>query len=164
MGLDMYLSARKYVEKIDWDKTLYSTEIITNSNTKPEWSAIVSNAGLSNVASNDIYGVYVSVNVGYWRKANQIHNWFVRNVQNGEDDCGEYYVSRKQLEDLLETCKCVIQTENTDLLPPTTGFFFGNTNIDDYYWHKVKETIKIIENILNNPDAKDLSFYYASSW
>ena len=25
--------------------------------------------------------------VGYWRKANQIHNWFVENVQDGEDDC-----------------------------------------------------------------------------
>ena len=26
--------------------------------------------------------------VGYWRKANAIHGWFVRNVQNGKDDCG----------------------------------------------------------------------------
>ena len=29
----------------------------------------------------------------YWRKANQIHNWMVNNVQDGNDDCGLYEVS-----------------------------------------------------------------------
>ena len=43
--------------------------------------------------------------VGQWRKANQIHNWFVQNVQGGEDDCGEYVVSRFQLERLKATCE-----------------------------------------------------------
>ena len=45
--------------------------------------------------------------VGYWRKANHIHAWFVKNVQEGEDDCGMYPVSREQLALLLETCKAV---------------------------------------------------------
>ena len=35
--------------------------------------------------------------VGYWRKANQIHKWFVDNVQDGVDDCGEYKVTKEQL-------------------------------------------------------------------
>ena len=39
-----------------------------------------------------------------WRKANQIHNWFVENVQDGEDDCGSYEVTKEQLEALLELC------------------------------------------------------------
>lgn len=39
--------------------------------------------------------------IGYWRKANQIHHWFVENVQEGGDDCGEYVVSRDQLKSLL---------------------------------------------------------------
>ena len=46
--------------------------------------------------------------VGYWRKANQIHNWFVNNVQGGEDDCGTYIVSKEQLEELLDICKTII--------------------------------------------------------
>lgn len=39
-----------------------------------------------------------------WRKANQIHNWFVENVQDGKDDCGCYEVTKEQLETLLELC------------------------------------------------------------
>lgn len=46
--------------------------------------------------------------VGYWRKANAIHKWFVDNVQNGEDDCGDYSVSKELLEKLLNDCYTVL--------------------------------------------------------
>ena len=51
----------------------------------------------------------ITEEVCYWRKANQIHNWFVENVQNGEDDCQNYYVSIEQLEELYNLCKIVIE-------------------------------------------------------
>ena len=44
----------------------------------------------------------------YWRKANQIHNWFVENVQDGDDDCGEYDVATSDIESLLATCNRLI--------------------------------------------------------
>lgn len=53
--------------------------------------------------------------VGYWRKANAIHKWFVDNVQNGEDDCGIYEVSRAHIEVLLGLCKLV--KEHSKLVP-----------------------------------------------
>lgn len=46
--------------------------------------------------------------VGYWRKANAIHKWFVENVQDDVDDCGRYEVSKEQLETLLSTCEQVL--------------------------------------------------------
>ena len=42
--------------------------------------------------------------VGYWRKANAIHKWFVDNVQDGVDNCNSYEVSKGQLEQLLRIC------------------------------------------------------------
>jgi hypothetical protein len=42
--------------------------------------------------------------VAYWRKANQIHKWFVDNVQDGNDNCADYYVAPEQLEELLALC------------------------------------------------------------
>ena len=45
----------------------------------------------------------------YWRKANAIHNFFVENVQDGNDDCGEYDVTKSVIEDLAERCDLVLQ-------------------------------------------------------
>lgn len=48
--------------------------------------------------------------VGYWRKANEIHNWFVENVQDGIDDCDYHHeVTEEMLELLRSTCKAVIK-------------------------------------------------------
>jgi len=46
--------------------------------------------------------------VCYWRKANQIHNWFVNKVQEGNDDCGEYVVTKEELQELVDLCQEVI--------------------------------------------------------
>ena len=40
--------------------------------------------------------------MGYWRKANAVHNWFVDNVQDGNDGCKHYWVSKEDLQKLLD--------------------------------------------------------------
>ena len=50
----------------------------------------------------------IEEDVAYWRKANQIHNWFVENVQDGKDDGDEYDVSKEQLQELVNVCKKVV--------------------------------------------------------
>ncbi len=165
MGLDMYLSAKKHVNKIDWTKLDRSEELDYAAATYPQWSEIVNAAGLSHVAAiDDIYGVSVSVNAAYWRKVNAIHKWFVDNVQDGEDDCGEYYVSHEQLNELLTTCRQALFTKDPSLLPPQAGFFFGSYDIDEWYWNGIKNTITQLSKLTELPDFNDLSFYYQSSW
>lgn len=107
---------------------------------------------------------YITEEIGYWRKANHIHNWFVKNVQNGNDDCGSYYVSRVKLEELRKLCDDVLSNVNRadELLPTTSGFFFGNTEYDDYYFDSIKDTIEIIDECLSDAAADD--FEYNSSW
>jgi len=58
----------------------------------------------------------ISENVGYWRKANQIHGWFVENIQDGEDDC-QYHreVTEKDIIKLHNTCIAVLM--NSKLVP-----------------------------------------------
>ncbi|MFZ9741704.1 MAG: hypothetical protein ACO3CQ_07420 [Candidatus Nanopelagicaceae bacterium] len=165
MGLDMYLSARKHVEKIDWNKLDRSNGIDYSAATFPQWNDVVNAAGVATLVDEDsIYGVDVSVNVAYWRKSNQIHNWFVINVQRGEDDCGEYYVSHNKLKELLDTCREALSNKDPNLLPPREGFFFGSTDVDEWYWADIKDTIKQLDNLVNLPDFERLSFYYQSSW
>lgn len=60
--------------------------------------------------SADKYGYeHIMEEVGYWRKANQIHAFFVENVQDGEDDCSYHNECTKEiLEDLLDKCYKVL--------------------------------------------------------
>ena len=136
--------------------------------------------------------------VGYWRKANQIHNWFVNNVQDGEDDCNYHNeVTKEKLEELHDTCIAVLEScvmingkvKNgytmehgewkanyeegkvvidssvaEELLPVSTGFFFGSDEYDEYYVNDIVETIKIINEVLKETDFEKQAIYYRSSW
>ena len=106
----------------------------------------------------------VVFDVGYWRKANQIHNWFVQNIQEGNDNCRDYWVSDETLELLLKICKEVLKDKSKakKLLPTTSGFFFGGTEYDEDYFDEVKRTIEILEKALKYKD--ELDFTYHSSW
>jgi hypothetical protein len=148
MGLDMYLSAKRYVSEYnDQDKAI-STEIMRHFPELKETQTIQE----------------VTVRVGYWRKANAIHKWFVDNVQEGTDDCGNYSVSRERLQELRDTCERVLRWEGlaNEQLPTTSGFFFGGTDYDEYYRRDLEQTIKIIDGCLALPDSWD--FEYHSSW
>lgn len=102
--------------------------------------------------------------VAYWRKANAIHNWMVQNVQFGEDDCRDYWVSKEKLEELLDVCNRVLVDNSLapKLLPTQSGFFFGSTDYDEWYFETVKYTKKMIEDLIEKDDFEDL--YYGSSW
>jgi hypothetical protein len=114
---------------------------------------------------------YVVEEVGYWRKANQIHKWFVDNVQNGVDNCGEYLVKEDQLANLLETCKLILDKDPSKAsvrLPVQSGFFFGSTDYDQYYFKDLENTVKIIESLfekdLDGGSYLEGDIYYSSSW
>lgn len=107
----------------------------------------------------------LEVQVAYWRKANQIHKWFVDHVQNGKDDCGDYYVSREQLQLLLDTCKILLidKEEASQLLPVQEGFFFGNYEYNEYYFSDIQDTVEQLEKVLTEY-PEEWSFKYQSSW
>ncbi|MFM7979547.1 MAG: hypothetical protein ACKPKO_09550, partial [Candidatus Fonsibacter sp.] len=90
--------------------------------------------------------------------------WFVDNVQGGEDDCGEYYVSKDKLRELLTTCEQALSKKDPSLLQPRAGFFFGSYDIDEWYWNDIKDTIKQLKHVLELGEKSKLSFYYSSSW
>lgn len=64
--------------------------------------------------------------VGYWRKANAIHGWFVENVQDGVDECQLSDVPRQKLEELLETCKRVMEETRVEEGEVQNGTVFEN--------------------------------------
>ena len=146
MGLDMYLTGKRYLWHNERD------EIVD----EPSIQKFTKGRRMKQV----------EFELGYWRKANAIHNWFVHNCQDGQDDCDEYIVQYSDLVKLREICKEVIDNNKPELLPTTSGFFFGSTEYDDWYWQDVKETYELMSDLCQDEDIMkgDVQVYYQSSW
>ena len=152
MGLDMYLYKKNYIWSGEW----------VNPEAKQE--VIVKTGGEVDKHIKPERVKYVVEEVAYWRKANSIHKWFVDNCQDGVDDCRNAYVDREKLEELLELCKQVKADPDKaeELLPTQSGFFFGSTGYDEWYFEDINNTIEMLEGILSDETGDE--FEYHSSW
>ncbi len=152
MGLDSYLYKKNYVRQGEWVKPEYRTEVEVKTGGEID----------KTIKPERIR--YIVEEVAYWRKANQIHNWFVQNVQNGVDECQSSYVSREKLEELLDVCKKVTEDNSLaeSLLPSASGFFFGGTEYDEWYFKDVTNTIEYLTDILTDESADEFEYY--ASW
>ena len=84
MGLDMFLSANRYLMSYSDEDAGLANEIAKHF---PEFANIH--------AANSRFVPEVkeiSFRVGYWRKANAIHDWFVKNVQSAESSCRNFWI------------------------------------------------------------------------
>ena len=102
-----------------------------------------------------------SIQLVYWRKANAIHKFFT-DINEQYDSCETIEVTKDMLGELLDRCTEVLANRDRadELLPTTEGFFFGTTEYDDWYFDKIKNTIKEITPILSDGDIKDGDLYY----
>lgn len=162
MGLDMYLHAERYVSS----KKLFSGD------DPAKFDLLIEQFGDDPAVAEAARGVdfpsaRVVFTVCYWRKANQIHSWFVRECQGGVDECQHTDVSREKLKELREICLRLLasgQDEDLadELLAPEGGFFFGSVEYNDWYWEDVKNTVTQLDRALAL--SGHWSFYYRSSW
>ena len=209
MGLDMYLTAEKRLSKrssIDRQYIKYFNTIIDSSKNCEDGLlyAVYTNQSIYNELLNfpklvgqvgnittikkdgDSYIVYTEA--GYWRKANQIHNWFVEVCQDGVDECQktmlesdqlfqlQYVIkafgklpSKRKLLSLMDSDRGLIispekQMLYEKLLPSISGFFFGSTAIDTYYVFDIVKTRTLLRKILKKSTINNWQFAYQSSW
>lgn len=158
MGLDMYLHKKVYIG-LEYNHNIQKdekTEIIING---------------KKYEHTNLNGLLYSV--GYWCKANAIHKWFVDNIQDGEDDCKEYYVDKDKLRELYKICveisllyennkSSIVKDRLVELLPTQKGFFYGSTEYSESYFQDIQNTINILLPILEDTEYGE--YYYSSSW
>lgn len=157
MGLDMYLYVEEYVSRKDYKKD-YKED-------NKAFDEIISALELRDVVEPDSWtGLTVQIPVGYWRKANAIHGWIVNEFAEGEDNCQQIYIPRIGMEQLRTLCANVLAhpEKALELLPPQSGFFFGSTNVDEWYLQDLKYTYDLLTRLLSN--EKIDSFIYQASW
>jgi len=168
MGLDMNLEIENYVSSYREDSAPLLKKL----------DEVIGEMSEGAIPTLDVNGfVTVTNQVGYWRKANAIHAWFVDNVQNGVDECQRSYVDPAILGELRDLCLKLTDLRNdpdrqdeaitmvNEELPPQSGFFFGSTDIDENYWYDVRVTGEFLDEFLAwHENNNTWSIYYQSSW
>jgi hypothetical protein len=206
MGLDQYLTARKYVPSMEWPaigrpETIelgpgitavgFSIPAGAEPIINPQHKAIVE--ALNNPPREESSGIYVEFTAIQWRKANQIHRWFVEELE-GLENMERKAVDADQLRALRSACETVLDTvtkgqpveepwpsgkgvtvtyPNVTLdtavalenLPPSSGFFFGQGDLDQWYVEDLEFTRDSITKLLDHPSMQgDVEFTYHGWW
>ena len=157
MGLDMYLRATEYVSRWDYDGN-------NENDNNPLFDIIVDTFDVRDAIGDTTFGgISIDFPMGYWRKVNSVHNWFVEICGGGIDECQKMYVNRQHLEELKSLCEQVLANHSLaeELLPTSAGFFFGSTDFDEYYFKDLEYTVKVIDRCLK---SKFDYFEYQASW
>ena len=182
MGLDMYLSKKTHVK--NWD----------HQTPEQKHQVSVNKGGVPHPHIKPERVSQIEERVAYWRKSNHIHRWFVDNVQDGEDNCREYYVEKEQLRELVNLCKQVneiIRKAPKKMVVVVTGWQGGkeikephevyditSTEIEEllptqegfffggteYDEWYIKDNENTIKMLEPLLEEEDGDFYYQSSW
>ena len=112
-------------------------------------------------------------------------------AKDGQEEVGYYYIDRQDLMKLLDHIHVItsdkIKVEDInyydiekggnvtetveyklnisaaeDLLPTRSGFFFGDTDYNYWYFRNLQRTADLIKRELTNNPSQEIWFYYAS--
>ena len=173
MGLDMYLYASRYQNKVSWREDKKPLEYPHELKDLEK-----------DIEQRNFLSATTKYQIGYWRKFNALHNYIVKHYANGEDNCQEIYIGAEDIEEMLDICKRIHEDLKTcpklikedenykyeiydsklaeELLPPKSGFFFGSLEIDEWYKKDIEYTIELFEKVLKIGDEYQL--IYGASW
>ena len=120
MGLDMYLTVSKYVSGSEYsfekDRDYYNGLVDVGGA-----RAFVKEKYANNPCAT------VDIQVGYWRKANQVHGYFVHACQDGIDNCRRVFVPREALIELRDICKQLIDSKFDEGLCEEWSFHYQSS-------------------------------------
>lgn len=168
MGLYMYLT-----------KKIYLGPNTSNNPKRPRLNVIDNEGHAWTIDMNNTEEIIQRV--GYWKNANQIHNWFVRNVNFELGSEHDIYIPVDKLQKLLNAVKAVSKniSRANELLPvdsdsqisticPLTGIEKISSHViyGQSYSAHLKYTEQILTQILEEPEILEgyaHIYYYAST-
>lgn len=103
------------------------------------------------------YGHYV----GYFRKVNCVYRYFEDKLT---DETA--WVTKDECEDIVKRCSAVLETPDlaSELMPTRSGFFFGSTEYDKYYFSDLKDVRKQFKSFIKYFKTDDDLVFIHMSW
>ena len=103
------------------------------------------------------YGHYV----GYFRKVNCVYRYFEDKLT---DETA--WVTKDECEDIVKRCSAVLENPDlaSELMPTRSGFFFGTTEYDKYYFSDLKDVRKQFKSFIKYFKTDDDLVFIHMSW
>lgn len=101
----------------------------------------------------------------YFRKCNWLYGWVRRKLELTElENCKHYKLTRSIIEDLIDDITKVLSDHSLaeKLLPTESGFFFGNTEYDDWYFDELRDAKTELTQLLVKMSDGDTADFW--SW
>lgn len=98
----------------------------------------------------------------YFRKFNFIYEYFFDRLK--DEECEVY---KSDVASIIERCDKILENHSLapSLLPTRSGFFFGSTEYDKYYFDDVEHCKTVMSNLLKKMEEHpDLRCFVAMSW
>ena len=151
-----YKSFSKWDEPDSVDETNYPEDLKT-------FSDYVYDRNFKSVQTETRY------QIGYFRKFNALHSYIVKTFADGIDNCQDIILYKEDVEQIKKVLDDVLnahqQVEKAkELLPTQSGFFFGGTDYDEFYFEDVKDAADLMQNFLDNFDFDKYQLVYQASW
>ena len=88
--------------------------------------------------------------IGYFRKVNFLIPFFKSQLGREIPNLRKVTIDKEDAEELLRRCSAVLDDHSKaeELLPTQEGFFFGNTDYDDYYFKDVERVRDYVKDTL----------------
>jgi hypothetical protein len=162
MGLDMYLSVRKYVSRLDFNAEREKGSGIPED---PQFHRLVESLDMAEfLEPGESAGASVEIPVAYWRKAYAIHKWFVDTRADGVDECQPIGVAPEHLEELVALCRKVLddRSKAEELLPTEGGYF--SREYDEWYFEGIEYTHKRLSEVVELMKRTNDKGYHDVDW
>lgn len=109
LAVENYLSYREYLKIPDSKQITFEEWCGRNKEELPSSDVIDFYSKFYSVQEGHVFS-RVTEEIGYWRKANAVHNWFVNHIQDGVDDCRYHReITADDLRELRDVCEEVIK-------------------------------------------------------
>lgn len=150
MGLDMYLEAKLHLPPYNTELAPVRHAIGQAIGYTPPTEKPDNDATLMEITG-------VTVRVGYWRKFDPLHQWFVNNVQEGHDDCRPAYIPP----DVLAALEDQLDQVSDD--PESASEHFVIEGDEPMSESEIDYTLKIVVQA-KKLQERGWDIYYRASW
>ncbi|WP_342431693.1 hypothetical protein [Neobacillus sp. FSL H8-0543] len=167
MGLDMYLISLPKIEGMDYEEVHIANAYLHQHETEQNETYQKLKPYVKHFEEYGRSWDSILEEVAYWRKANQIHHWFVETLHNGEDEpCFTQEVTKDNLIDLNNLCIKVLKKKSApqNILPTRPGCFFGNLHYNDFYYKEIYETQALLAYLITHFNFETHYLLYQCSW